>query len=129
MHLFKRDYWWVWLLFFIFGNGIGTFILAAFLDLYDKNAWYTKWQNWVLGLLFFVFPAFIMLQVFMIQILVAVAAKLEVDGKEYYASPYVWILLCIIPIFGWILLAVLPTYLNIMILVKLYEGKAEQYIK
>lgn len=128
MDLLKRENWWVWLLLFIFSNNVSIYILGAFVKVYDKNAWYAKWQNWVLGFALFIIPGFIMLTVFSIQILVGTAKKLDVPGEETYGSTAIWILAFLIPIIGWIGLAILSLYLNIQILIQLHNGKGEQYI-
>lgn len=129
MKILKKENWWVWLLLFFFSSGSSPMVLGALLDVYDKNAWYAKWQYWVIGLLLFVFPAMVMITIFTIQILCKTAAKLGVAGHEFYLSPYVWILLCIIPIFGWIFLIVMLFYLEIMNLVMLHRGAGEKYIE
>ncbi len=129
MKILKKENWWVWLLLLIFGNGAGNILLGALLDVFDKNAWYAKWQNWLLGFVCFFFPFFIMLTIFYIQINCQVAAKLNVPGKEVYLSPYIWLLLAIIPIFGWIFLPILAIYTTIWPVVMLYRGAGEQYIK
>ncbi|MDD3341279.1 MAG: hypothetical protein PHN72_03670 [Bacilli bacterium] len=129
MKILKKENWWIWLLLFLFSSGSSTLVLGALLDAYDKNAWYTKWQYWVLGLLLFIFPFFIMLAIFYMQILTQTSAKLGVAGHEYYLSPYIWIVLMIIPIVGWILFTVLFVYLEIMTIVSLYRGNGEKYIE
>ena len=129
MKILKQENWWVWLLLFFFSGGSSTLVLGALLDVYDKNAWYAKWQYWVIGLLLFVFPAMIMLYVFYIQIMTQAAAKLDVSGKEIYLSPYVWIILMIFPIFGWIFFFVLFLYLQIMTIVMLRRGNGNQYVE
>ena len=128
MDLLKRENWWIWLIIYIFGQGVGIYVLAALLQVYSKDAWYAKWQNWLIGVLCCIFPAFIMFTVFTIQITVETAKKLEVPGYEIYGSVYIWILGLIIPIFGWIAIAVMNIYLQIYILVSLYRGNGEQYI-
>jgi heme/copper-type cytochrome/quinol oxidase subunit 2 len=128
MDLLKRENWWVWLLLFLFTNNVSIYILGAFVKVYDKNAWYAKWQNWLLGFVLFLIPGFIMLMVFSIQILVETAKKLDVPGKETYGSTAIWILAFLVPIIGWIGLAILSLYLNIQILIQLHNGKGEQYI-
>ncbi len=70
-----------------------------------------------------------MLSIFTIQILCQTAAKLDVQGKEIYLSPYLWLLACIIPFIGWACIAIGLIYLEIAILIALYQGKAEKYIK
>ncbi len=128
MDLLKQKNWWIWLLISIFGGWTSNLFLGALLNVYDKEAWYAKWQNWLLGILLLVFPFVIMVAIFNLQITSLVAAKLDVPGKEIYLSPYIWILLLIIPIIGWILLSVLIIYLNIWIIVMLYRGSGEQYV-
>ena len=70
-----------------------------------------------------------MLCIFSIQILSLVAAKLDVNGKEIYLSPYIWILGLIIPIIGWVAIFALIIYLEIGVIVRLYKGAGEKYIK
>lgn len=129
MKILKRENWWVWLLITLFSNGTGTIVLAALLDCFDKDAWYAKPKNWILGLVCFIFPFFIMLEVFAIQMLCQVCAKLKVPGSELYLSPFMWIICMIIPIFGWIFLCVALLYLTIWQIVMLYKGNGEEYIK
>ncbi len=125
MKLLKKENWWIWLLVAIFSSGAGYISLAALLDVFDENAWYAKWQNWLLGLILFIFPITIMAIIFILQMTCLVAAKLEVPGKEIYLSPYIWILCLIIPIIGWVFLCVMALYLEIWILVMLSRGKGE----
>ena len=87
MNILKRDNWWIWLLLLFFSNSTSILVLGALVDVYDKDAWYAKWQYWVIGLLLFVFPFFIMFAVFQIVILCKTGAKLKVDGTELYLSP------------------------------------------
>ncbi|MCI8444797.1 MAG: hypothetical protein HFG15_00005 [Bacilli bacterium] len=128
MDLLKRENWWIWLIIYLFGQGVGIYILAALLKVYDKNAWYAKWEYWLVGVLCCFFPALIMFSVFSIQITVETAKKLDVAGSEIYGSAYIWILGLIIPIIGWIALGVMSLYLTINTLIALYRGNAEQYI-
>lgn len=124
MDLLKKENWWIWLFLMIFGSGSATIVLAALLGLLKKDAWYANWKNWVLGLALLIFPAIIMMYVLMIQTTAQVAAKLGVRGYEYYLSPYIWLLLVIIPIIGWFVMIILYFYLNISILIALHKGKA-----
>ena len=128
MSLLKRENWWIWLLLYLFAGGAGIIVLAALLDVYDKNAWYANWRYWAIGALCFLFPVAIMMSVFIIQITCQAAARLKVPGKEIYLSPYVWILCLIVPIFGWILLFVMILYLQIWTLVMLSRGAGEEYL-
>lgn len=128
MKILKRENWWVWLLLLLFSQGTSTIVLGALLDVYDKNAWYTKWQYWVIGALALFLPFSVMLIVFNIEILAKTAAKLNVAGKEIYLSPYIWLILLIIPILGWILLLVMLIYLYVWTIVMLYRGAGEKYI-
>ena len=127
MGLLKKENWWVWLLLFLFSNGASAIVLGAMLNLFNKNAWYTKWYIWVVGLLLLL-PFPIMVCILMIDIITKTAGMLDVKGKEYYLSPYIWIILLIIPFIGWLGFAALFLYINIAILVNLYKGKGEKYI-
>lgn len=127
MSLLKRENWWIWLLLFIFSGGTSEILLGALLDVFNKDAWYTKWYIWVIGLIL-ILPFAVMVFAFYIDILTKSAAKLEIDGSDYYLSPYVWIILIIIPIIGWIIFGVLYIYLNVKILIELNKGKGEKYI-
>lgn len=129
MNILKRENWWIWLLLIIFSEGTSTLVLGALLGVFDKDAWYAKWYYWVIGLVCFVFPFAIMYIVFNIEILCKASAKLEVPGKEFYLSPYLWILAIIIPFVGWLAIIITLLYLVIAQLVALYQGKGEQYIK
>ena len=115
----------------IFNNGGKKMkcILASYLDLYDKDAWYANKWYWIFGGLCLIFPAFIMLIVFAIQINCKVAKALDVPGSNLYYSPYIWILLMIIPVVGWVLFIVMGIYISIWPIVSLYKGYGEKYIK
>ena len=127
MKLLKKENWWIWLILFIFSEATSTLVLGALLDVYEKDAWYTKWYIWVLSLIFIV-PFVAVYYAFDIEITSKTAAKLGVKGSEYYLAPYVWIILIIIPFIGWVLFGILYFYLSIAILVKLHDGNAEKYI-
>lgn len=127
MKLLKRENWWIWLLLFIFSDATSTIALGALLDVFEKDSWYAKWKNWLIGGIL-IFPIMIMVMAFNIEITSKVAAKLGVKGSELYLSPYIWLILIIIPFLGWILFVALILYLNISILVKLYKGEGEKYI-
>lgn len=127
MKLLKKENWWIWLLLFIFNEGTSIICLGALLDVYDKKSWYTKWYIWIIGLILII-PITVMIITFNIQILSRSAQKLDVKGSDYYLSPYIWIILLIIPIVGWIILIVLIFYLYIAVIVKLYKGCGEKYI-
>lgn len=128
MNLFKKENWWIWLLLLLFSNGSSTIVIGALLDCFDKKAWYTKWYIWVIGLIL-ILPFSIMITVLNIDITTKVASKLGIKGKDYYLSPYIWIILIIIPFFGWVAFAILYLYLNIAIIIKLYKGEGEKYIR
>lgn len=127
MDLLKKENWWIWLLLLLFSSGSSVIILGALLNLFDKNAWYSKWHIWVIGLIL-VLPFSIMICVFYIEFTSKVAAKLDIKGKELYLSPYIWLILVIIPFIGWTVFIILYLYLTIAILVKLKNGKGEKYI-
>ena len=128
MKILKKENWWIWLLLFLFSEGTSTIVLGALLDVFNKKAWYANWKYWLIGLIFII-PFMFMISVFSIEILCKTAAKLDVKGKDYYLSPYIWLILLIIPFIGWIMFAFLILYLNISILVNLHKGNAEKYIK
>ena len=127
MFLLKKENWWIWLILFIFSEATSSIVLAAILNVYDKKAWYSKLYLWIIGLVLII-PFIVMTSTFMIQITSSTAAKLDVKGSDYYLSPYIWIILLIIPIIGWIMFAILYLYLNIAILVNLHSGYGEKYI-
>lgn len=129
MSLLKRTNWWIWLLLFLFGQGTGPIILGTILNVYEKDAWYTKWYYWTIAALCLIFPFLLMLATFYIQTICTVAFRLNVPGKEIYATPYTWILCLIVPIIGWALFIIMLLYLEIDILIQLYKGEAEQYLK
>lgn len=129
MSLLKRQNWFVCLILNIITFGFFNFLIGYMLEVYDKNAWYYKWQYWVFGLICLIFPAFLMIYVFIIQTIVNVAVKLKIPGSEIYTLPYAWILCLIVPVLGWILLITMLIYLNIWIIVMLYKGEGEKYIK
>lgn len=128
MKILKKENWWIWLLLFIFTGGASNLVLGALLDVFDKKAWYAKWYYWIIGILCFLFPAYIMLTVFIITITAKVAAKLGVPGSEIYLSPYVWILCLIIPFIGWSLFFVMNIYITIWPIIMLHKGNGEKYI-
>ena len=86
-----------------------------------------------LGILSFFISLFILILavaiiVFFIQILCLTAAILDVSGKELYLSPYIWIILVIMPVIGWIFIPVILLYLIIFSIVMISKGNAEKYI-
>ena len=129
MEILRKQNWWVWLLLMFFSQGSDTFVLGALVNCYDKEAWYAKWQNWLIGFACFFVPGVITIGIFHIQILCQTAAKLQVKGYNFYLSPYIWLLFVIVPIIGWIVLIVMFVYLHIYIIVALHDGNGEQYIK
>ena len=128
MTLLKKENWFIWVILLFITQGISNVVLGVLLEVFDKDAWYAKWQYWVIGFVFLLAPFFVMLLIFSIQITCQTAKKLGVSGSSLYLSPYVWILLIIIPVFGWILLLVMMIYLEIMIFVNLKNGSGEKYI-
>lgn len=128
MTLLKRKFWWFWLLLNIITGSISNLFLGALLNVYEKGAWYTKWYYWVLGVIFGLFPALIMLIVLIIDVTIKIAEKLEVPGSDLYALPYPWIVSFIIPIVGWAVFVVMLVYINLWYAVKLLQGKGEKYI-
>ena len=124
--ILQKKYWPICLLLNIITFGLFNFIIAAYLDLYDKNAWYNKKWYWIGGTICLIFPVFIMLMVFLIQMIVNIAKKLEVRGSDIYATPYSWIVCMIVPIVGWVCLLVMLFYIMTFTIVKLGQGKGEE---
>ena len=127
----KRDKWWFWVLLLLVGGTSFYPIIAGLMidGVYEKDAWYTTWYYWLIGVLCCFLPAVIMFYVFVIQILTRVCEKLEVPGSEIYTSPYYWLLCLIVPVIGWILFAVMLIYLEIFLIVSIYRGKGEKFVK
>ena len=113
----------LWLILGILTCNISILFLGKKLKVYKKDGWYTKWYYWALGSIFGIFPALIMLAIFIIQTNVKVCALFGVGGKEIYTLPYVWIGLLIIPVIGWVLFIVLLLYIYIMYLIGLFSYK------
>lgn len=128
MNLLKRENYWIWILLLLFSGGSSNIVLGALLNTYDKKAWYAKPKNWILGIVCFIFPFFIMIAVFQIEIMCKLNAKLNTPGKELYLSPYVWLATLIVPVIGWILFLVLIVYLSIWPIVMIHRGMGEKYI-
>ncbi len=123
MSILDKKNWWIWLILSILTLNISTLVVAALLDLYDKDAWYSNKRNWILGFLCLILPGLIMLIVFVIQMLCQVSAKLNVPGSELYLSPYVWIIFLIVPIIGWVFLLVTILYLTIWYVIMIKNGE------
>ena len=126
MELLKRKYAFLWVILTIFTGSASMLALAGMLDLFEEDAWYTNNKYWIIGLCFFIFPAAIMVGVFIVEMMCKVAAKLEVPGKELYLSPFVWFLFLIVPVLGWIFFITIFLYLEIWIIVAIAKGKAEK---
>lgn len=121
----KRKYAVVWLLLSLITLNISVLFLGKKLKVYNKNGWYTKWYYWVLGALFGILPALIMLTILIIQVNVKICMKFNIGGKEIYSLPYVWIGSLITPIIGWTLFLILLIYTYVMYIVGLFQGKGE----
>lgn len=129
MSLLKRDNWFICLLLTIVSEGFFYLAIASLMKLYDKDAWYANYRYWLFGFLCLLFPGFIMLIVFTIQMTCKVAQSLKVPGSEIYNTPYTWILCMIIPVVGWSMLIVMFIYIELWSIIMLYRGNGEQYIK
>lgn len=127
MNLLKRENWWIWLILLLFSSGASQIVLGAMLNLFEKDAWYSKWYIWVIGLILII-PFAVMIYVLYIGLTCKTAAKLEVKGSEYYLSPYIWLILIIIPFIGWLIFIILYIYLNVQIILKLKAGNAEKFV-
>ena len=128
MSLLRKENWFVYVFVTFLSQGIFTFALANDLNLYEKDAWYHKWYYWVLGTIFFVFPALIMLVVFNITMQIKICEALNVKGKEIYSLPYPWILCLIVPILGWATFIVMLLHIYYYPAVCIYRGEGEKLI-
>lgn len=128
MNLLKKRNWFICLLLNILTLGIFNLVLAGFLNLYSKDAWYKKWQYWFFGGLCLIFPIFILLLVLIVQMICEVADALNVPGSGLYNCPYTWIVCIIVPVVGWILLLVMLIYIMVWSIVMLYQGEGEKYL-
>ncbi len=43
MKLLEKENWWIWLILAFLSGGTSVLVLAALLDIYDKEAWYYRW--------------------------------------------------------------------------------------
>ena len=125
MKLLDRKYGLFWLILSILTLNISNIFLGKLLNVYENDAWYTKWYIWVLGILLGFLPGLVMFLVFNIQTNVKIACKLGVTGSDIYGYPYVWILCIIIPIIGWSIFIILYIYIYVWIMIKLFQGKGE----
>lgn len=128
MNLLRKRNWFICLLLNILTLGAFNLVLANFLNLYSKDAWYKKWQYWFFGGICLIFPIFILLLVFIVQMICSVADALNVPGSDLYNSPYTWIICIIVPVIGWILLLVMLIYIMVFSIVMIYQGEGEKYL-
>lgn len=129
MDFLKRNNWWLCLIISLLTCGLFYIVLAKFMKLYDKDAWYMNKWYWILGGICLIFPIIIMLMVFAVQMNAKVAMNLKVSGSKIYNNPYIWITCIIIPIMGWIVLLIMWLYLLILPNIKLADGYGEKFIK
>lgn len=113
MKTLKKENAIIYLFLNILTFGLYTFYIAYKLDLYDKDAWYSRWYYWVLSFILGIIPGLVMFLVFSIKMGCLVSEKLNVPGKEIYTLPYSWIICLIIPILGWTLFVILYIYVHI----------------
>ena len=113
MKTLKKDVWPIYLILNVLTLGLFTFYIAYKLDLYDKEAWYSRWYYWVLGFVLGIIPGLVMLLVFSIKIACLVSEKLNVPGKELYTLPDTWLVCAIFPVLGWVLFIILYIYVHI----------------
>ena len=111
--MLKKEHSIIYLILNILTFGFFTFYIAYKLDLYEEDAWYTRWYYWVLGFMLGIIPGLVMLLVFSIKMGILVSEKLKVPGIELYTFPYIWIICLIVPILGWTLFALLYIYVHI----------------
>lgn len=129
MNLLKKKYWWFWLVAGIFSSFTSYIFLAYLLGCFDKNAWYAKPKNWIIGALCLFVPFVVMGYILMIEMACKCASKLGVAGSEIYLSPVIWLLVLCIPVLGWLAFMFMVLYVMIFPLIELRNGKAEKYIE
>ena len=112
----------LWLVLSLFTCNISVLFLGRKLKIYNDDAWYNNWYYWVLGLIFGIMPALIMLFILVIEVNVQICKKLGVPGMEIYAYPYVWIGSIIVPFVGWTLFVILLLYIYVMHFIYLFKG-------
>lgn len=125
MKLLRKENFIIYLILNILTLGLFTFYIAYKLDLYDKEAWYTRWYYWVLGFVLGILPGLVMFLVFSIKIGCLVSDRLDVPGKEIYNLPYPWIICLIVPVLGWTLFIILYIYVHFGYLFKIKSGPSE----
>lgn len=113
MKTLKKENAIIYLFLNILTFGLYTFYIAYKLELYDKDAWYSRWYYWVLSFILGIIPGLVMFLVFSIKMGCLVSEKLNVPGKEIYTLPYSWIICLIVPILGWTLFVILYIYVHI----------------
>ena len=113
MKTLKKENAIIYLFLNILTFGLYTFYIAYKLDLYDKDAWYSRWYYWVSSFILGIIPGLVMFLVFSIKMGCLVSEKLNVPGKEIYTLPYSWIICLIVPILGWTLFVILYIYVHI----------------
>ena len=128
MNLLKKENWFVDLLLMIITQGYFNLIFGYYLKVYDKKAWYAKWQYWTCAAAFCIFPLVFMALVFIIQTACNVCLKLNVPGKDVYMNPYIWLLCLVVPIIGWSILIVMLLHVTFYPVVMIYYGEGEKYI-
>ncbi len=113
MKTLKKENAIIYLFLNILTFGLYTFYIAYKLELYDKDAWYSRWYYWALSFILGIIPGLVMFLVFSIKMGCLVSEKLNVPGKEIYTLPYSWIICLIVPILGWTLFVILYIYVHI----------------
>lgn len=129
MSLLKKENWFICAILVVLTHGLFFLVMAYFMNLFKKNAWYADVRYWLVGTILCFFPIPIMVLVLLIQMMCTVAKTLHVPGEEIYGVPYSWILCIIIPIVGWTLLIIMFLYLLIWSIVMLKRGEGERFLK
>lgn len=121
MDLLKKENWWKYVLLTFLTLGAYAFVIADNLDLYEENAWYTKWYYWVIGVIF-ILPAIVMIISLNIIMQIKICKKLNVPGVNYYGLPYTWMLCLIVPLIGWSSLIVMLIHIYYYPAAMIYRG-------
>lgn len=129
MNLLKKQNWWLYLILTVLTGGLFSLYIARKLNLYDEDAWYNDYKNWMIGVFLFILPIIVMFVIFIIQMNCKVAQTLNVPGSEIYSLPYSWILCVVVPVIGWTLLLVMYIYIIIWSSVMISKGNIENMIQ
>ena len=125
MNIYKKENWLIILFLNILTFGLFTFYVAKKLNVYEKEAWYSNKDFWILGFLCGIIPGIVMFFIFYIKVGCLVSKKLLVPFDTLYSYPYFWIVSLIIPVIGWTLFIIMFIYVHFWYIFYLKKGNRE----